>query len=143
MRGTVDRLHEKRQVELAKSILEDAGYKVEKRVGTPSLDKIKRWMYPVSEILDNYGEEDFIRDRGGTDELDIPCEMLDGTRDNVYVIGEEEEGAGEVFRFFRSLKREDVRKQEFDGGYCILVNTDVGPFVYQNISGFESLFKKF
>lgn len=137
-----------KQIKLAKAIVEAAGYEVtlndEER--EQSLEYLKDHMYSIQTMLDNYGDgglEQFSREREGTEEIDIPCDLLKGNYDNVFMICDEDEGSKEFFELWRELDREDGKTVNFADGYCILVNTELGEFVYQNMWGMITIFKKF
>jgi len=135
-------------------VTEDAGVKVNKNDNyladdediAGSLEYLKSQMYPISQLLRDYGGLDlFSQERDGTEELDIPCDLLGGDYDNVYMISEDDGGAGDVMEIFHDMDREDIKTVHMPGrGYNILVEVPgMGQFVYQNQYGYITLFKKF
>lgn len=154
MKEIIDRLQEGRQIELAKSILESNGYKVSKKVnkhddylaeGAASLEYLKSKMISISDLLDNFGGiKQFAAERDGTDELDIPCEMLGGNYDNVYMISDQDEGGPEVLKIIRGLDSKEVSRKNIPYvASNILMDSPLGKYVYQNQSGMEVIFMKF
>lgn len=150
MRKIVDLLHEKRKIEAAKRLLEDAGYTVSKDYDeyeiNSSIKYMIDYMISIQELIENYGGKDlFIKERGSTAELDIPCKLLGGNYYNVFTISDQDDYGVEMLELYNYLKKKEVKREELPdrAGYCILMNTELGEFVYQNQWGMGVLYKKY
>ena len=132
-----------KQIKLAKEILESAGYEVTLKE-EKSTEFLKDYMYSIQSMINRYGGiELFSHENEGTDVIDIPCKLLDGDYHNVYMIDDEDDNSHHFFDFWRSLDKEDGEVVDFSDGYCFLVTTEYGEFVYQNMSGLIVIYKKF